>query len=36
MWEKIKQGDAANLENVRALLTEAEEFDRVVDEKGKS
>ena len=28
MWEKIKQGDAANLENVRRLLTEADEFDR--------
>jgi type IV secretion system protein VirD4 len=34
MWEKLKQGDAANLENVRRLLTEADEFDRVVDKKG--
>jgi type IV secretion system protein VirD4 len=34
MWEKIKQGDAANLENVRRLLTEADEFNRTYDKKG--
>ena len=27
MWEKIKNGDAANLENVRALLTEADKWE---------
>ena len=36
MWEKIKYGDEANLENVRALLTQADESDRVVDKKGKA
>ncbi len=36
MWEKIKQGDAANLENVRALLTEADEWERTFDAKGKA
>ena len=34
MWEKLKHGGAANLENVRRLLTEADEFDRTVDKKG--
>jgi type IV secretion system protein VirD4 len=36
MWEKIKQGDAANLENVRHLLTEADEYERSFDKKGKA
>jgi type IV secretion system protein VirD4 len=36
MWEKIKNGDDANLENVRALLTEADEYDRTYDKKGKA
>jgi type IV secretion system protein VirD4 len=36
MWEKIKNGDEANLENVRALLTEADEFERSFDKKGKA
>jgi type IV secretion system protein VirD4 len=34
MWEKMQKGDAANLENVRAMLTEADEFKHVVDKKG--
>src|SRR3984957_10994279 len=29
MWEKLKNGSEANLENVRRLLTEADEFNRV-------
>ncbi len=35
MWEKLKRGVDANLENVRALLTEADEYDRVLDAHGK-
>jgi type IV secretion system protein VirD4 len=35
MWEKIKQGGAANLEHVRALLTEADEYERVIDAHNK-
>lgn len=35
MWEKLKNGDAANLENVRAMLTEAEEYERTIDDHGK-
>jgi type IV secretion system protein VirD4 len=34
MWEKLKNGDEANLENVRRLLTEADEFKRTYDKKG--
>ena len=34
MWEKLQNGADANLENVRRLLTEADEFNRVVDKKG--
>lgn len=36
MWEKIRKGDAANLENVRAMLTEADEWERTFDRKGKA
>jgi type IV secretion system protein VirD4 len=36
MWEKLKNGDAANLENVRRLLTEADELERSFDKKGKA
>jgi type IV secretion system protein VirD4 len=36
MWEKLKNGDDANLENVRRLLTEADEFKRTFDKKGKA
>ncbi len=36
MWEKLKNGENANLENVRALLTEADEWRRWTDpETGK-
>ena len=35
MWEKIKNGDAANLENVRALLTEADKWERYTGDDGK-
>ena len=35
MWEKIKQGDAANLENVRRLLTEADRWERYTGDDGK-
>ena len=31
-----KNGDDANLENVRRLLTEADEYDRTYDKKGKA
>jgi type IV secretion system protein VirD4 len=34
MWEKLRNGDDANLENVRKLLTEADEFERAFDKKG--
>src|SRR5271170_6113053 len=36
MWEKMQRGDDANLENVRTLLTQADEYDRTVDRKGKA
>jgi len=36
MWEKLKRGDDANLENVRRMLTEADEFNRTFDKKGKA
>ena len=35
MWEKIKNGAAANLENVRALLTEADKWERYTGDDGK-
>ena len=35
MWEKLQKGDAANLENVRALLTEADRWERYTGEDGK-
>ena len=35
MWEKIKNGDAANLENVRAMLTEADKWERYTGDDGK-
>ena len=35
MWEKIKQGDEANLENVRRLLTEADRWERYTGDDGK-
>jgi type IV secretion system protein VirD4 len=35
MWEKLQRGDDADLENVRALLTEADEHERVLDAHGK-
>jgi type IV secretion system protein VirD4 len=31
MWEKMQRGADANLENVRELLTEADEYERVID-----
>src|SRR5277367_6146230 len=36
MWETMQRGDDANLENVRAMLTEADEYERVFDNKGKA
>ncbi len=36
MWEKMQKGADANLESVRALLTEANEFNRTFDKKGKA
>jgi type IV secretion system protein VirD4 len=36
MWEKLKNGDKANLENVRALLTEADKWERYTGEDGKT
>jgi type IV secretion system protein VirD4 len=36
MWEKLQKRAAANLENVRAMLTEADERERVFDELGKA
>ena len=36
MWEKLKNGAKANLENVRAMLTEANEWVRETDADGKS
>jgi type IV secretion system protein VirD4 len=36
MWEKIKNGAAANLENVRALLTEADKWERYTGEDSKT
>jgi type IV secretion system protein VirD4 len=35
MWDKITNGAAANLENVRALLTQADEWERTLDDHGK-
>jgi type IV secretion system protein VirD4 len=35
MWDKIKNGDAANLENVRTLLTEADTWERYTGDDGK-
>jgi type IV secretion system protein VirD4 len=35
MWEKLRRGADANLENVRALLTEADEYERMLDAHGK-
>ena len=35
MWEKLQRGDAANLENVRALLTEADRWERYTGDDGK-
>jgi type IV secretion system protein VirD4 len=35
MWEKLKNGAAANLERVRALLTEADKWERYTGEDGK-
>ncbi len=35
MWEKIKNGAAANLENVRAMLTEADKWERYTGDDGK-
>jgi type IV secretion system protein VirD4 len=35
MWEKLQRGANANLENVRALLTEADEYERLLDAHGK-
>ena len=35
MWDKIKNGDAANLENVRALLTEADTWETYTGDDGK-
>jgi type IV secretion system protein VirD4 len=35
MWEKIKNGAQANLENVRAMLTEADRWERYTGEDGK-
>jgi type IV secretion system protein VirD4 len=35
MWEKLKNGAAANLENVRALLTEADKWERYTGDDGK-
>ncbi|WP_426422557.1 type IV secretory system conjugative DNA transfer family protein [Bradyrhizobium genosp. A] len=32
MWEKLKKGDAANLENVRALLTAPDRFERYTED----
>ena len=36
MWEKLQKGDAANLENVRAMLTEADRWERYTDSEGKT
>ncbi len=35
MWEKIKNGARANLENVRAMLTEADKWERYTGDDGK-
>jgi type IV secretion system protein VirD4 len=35
MWEKQQKGDAANLENVRAMLTEADRWERYTGDDGK-
>jgi len=35
MWEKIKNGTQANLENVRALLTQADRWERYTGDDGK-
>ena len=35
MWEKLKQRAAANLENVRALLTEADKWSQYTGDDGK-
>ena len=35
MWDKIKNGDKANLENVRTLLTEADTWERYTGDDGK-
>jgi len=35
MWEKIRNGDKANLENVRTLLTEADRYERYKGTDGK-
>lgn len=36
MWEKLKRGDRANLENVRAMLTEPNEYENAVRDDGSS
>src|SRR5271165_477919 len=36
MWEKMQKGADANLEHVRALLTEADEWEGTFDAKGKA
>lgn len=36
MWERLKCGNRANLEHVRELLTEPDEWERFVDIDGKS
>jgi len=35
MWEKLQRGDAANLENVREMLTEPDKWESYVGEDGK-
>jgi type IV secretion system protein VirD4 len=35
MWEKLQKGAAANLEHVRAMLTEADEWESYTGEDGK-
>jgi type IV secretion system protein VirD4 len=35
MWEKLQRGDAANLENVREMLTEPERVETFAGENGK-
>jgi type IV secretion system protein VirD4 len=35
MWEKLQRGDAANLENVREMLTEPDRVENYIGENGK-